>query len=311
VRKHVRVHRFRTVAAWILVLPLAAWASVRLGGWERGHPLVALMAFTPYVAPLALLATLVCALLRRRAPAVLALVTALVLSALLVPRATGSAEGVSGVPLVVATVNLRYGDVPPAALVDLVRAERVDVLALQELTPAALEAIERSQLVDELRHVVAEPRPAAAGTALLARKPLAARPAPRGTFAQAAAALRVDGVDVRIVSVHAAPPVDGDGARRWAADLRALPDAGDNQILAGDFNATLDHAAFRELLDRGYADTAARVGAGLVPTWRGGRAPWLTLDHVLVPSRQVVVGGVEVHRVPGSDHRAVVARIML
>ena len=38
-----------TATVWLLVLPGAAWAVVRAGGWERG-PLVQLFAFTPYVA---------------------------------------------------------------------------------------------------------------------------------------------------------------------------------------------------------------------------------------------------------------------
>ena len=48
---------------------------------------------------------------------------------------------------------------------------------------------------------------------------------------------------------------------RWRGDLRALPPAtpdGPLRILAGDFNATLDHAELRRLLDTGYEDAAAR-----------------------------------------------------
>jgi len=33
------------------------------------------------------------------------------------------------------------------------------------------------------------------------------------------------------------------------------------------FNATLDHAQFRRLLRRSYADAAIQAGNGLSPTW--------------------------------------------
>ena len=69
-------------------------------------------------------------------------------------------------------------------------------------------------------------------------------------------------------------------------DLRALPPAtpdGRLRILAGDFNATLDHAELRRILDTGYQDAAAQVGAGLHGTWPRDRAfpPPVTIDHVL------------------------------
>jgi endonuclease/exonuclease/phosphatase family metal-dependent hydrolase len=82
------------------------------------------------------------------------------------------------------------------------------------------------------------------------------------------------------------------------------------RILAGDFNASLDHAAMRRLLDRGYKDAAAQVGAGLIPTWPSNKRipPIITIDHVLVDHR-VGVKAVSVHDVPGTDHRAVFAEL--
>jgi hypothetical protein len=38
------------------------------------------------------------------------------------------------------------------------------------------------------------------------------------------------------------------------------------RILLGDFNAKLDNAALRGLIDSGYRDAADAVGAGLRPT---------------------------------------------
>ena len=76
----------------------------------------------------------------------------------------------------------------------------------------------------------------------------------------------------------------------------ATPD-GPLRILAGDFNATLDHALLRRLLATGYVDAADRAGEGLVGTWGpydGDRIPPVVIDHVLV-DRRIGVRGVSVH----------------
>jgi endonuclease/exonuclease/phosphatase (EEP) superfamily protein YafD len=94
----------------------------------------------------------------------------------------------------------------------------------------------------------------------------------------------------------------------------ADPAADPPRVLAGDFNATADHAYFRDLLRLGHVDAASQLGKGLVPTW----APWgtrggpglLTIDHVLVDPRCPVLAA-SVHRVPGSDHHAVYAEFRL
>ncbi|SCF23294.1 hypothetical protein [Micromonospora marina] len=51
-RAGTRGGRPATVACWLAVAPVAAWAPVRLTGQQRG-PLVPAIAFTPYVAAVA------------------------------------------------------------------------------------------------------------------------------------------------------------------------------------------------------------------------------------------------------------------
>ena len=81
------------------------------------------------------------------------------------------------------------------------------------------------------------------------------------------------------------------------------------RVLAGDFNATLDHDALRGLIARGYVDAADATGSGLKPTWPvGKRPPGITIDHVLV-DRRIAVRSYGVHEVRGSDHRAIVAEL--
>ncbi len=88
-----------------------------------------------------------------------------------------------------------------------------------------------------------------------------------------------------VASVHPPAPVNGERVAAIRHDLRELPapEAGVVRIVAGDFNATLDNAELRRLLDRGYEDAAAELGAGLEPTWPVGgrrRLP-VTIDHPL------------------------------
>jgi endonuclease/exonuclease/phosphatase (EEP) superfamily protein YafD len=82
-------------------------------------------------------------------------------------------------------------------------------------------------------------------------------------------------------------------------------------VLAGDFNATLDHAPLRDVLRLGYADAAREVGNSLTPTWGPlGKRAVITIDHVLVDRRCAVLAS-SVHAIPGTDHRAVYAEIRL
>lgn len=83
------------------------------------------------------------------------------------------------------------------------------------------------------------------------------------------------------------------------------------RIVAGDFNATHDHAVFRRVLRLGYADAALEAGDALTPTWGpAGKVAVITIDHVLVDRRCAVLAS-SVHAVPGSDHRAVYAEVRL
>ncbi len=121
---------------------------------------------------------------------------------------------------------------------------------------------------------------------------------------------------VRVESAHPAAPYALDQIDAWRNDLAAQPAAtpdGPLSILAGDFNATLDHAPLRALLDTGYADAAAAVGAGLTGTWGpydGDLIPPVVIDHVLV-DRRIAVRDVVVHPLPDSDHRMVLADLRL
>jgi endonuclease/exonuclease/phosphatase (EEP) superfamily protein YafD len=309
----------RRIVAWLLVAVCAAWAAVRLLGLERGFPLVPLVAFTPFAAVAAVVVVALAALLRQRAAALVAAVLAATLVVSLAPRALGGPSEPDGAPgprLRVLSANMRFDAGSAEALVALVRRTRADVLSVQELTPELARALDDAGLAELLPERVLDPWERSAGIGLYTRIPVEPGSAPgRRRNPVAIGSIRLEGgPPVDLVAVHVTPPFRNlVGA--WRGDLRSLPGAtpdGPVRILAGDFNATLDHAELRRLLDTGYEDAADEVGAGLRPTWpRTWRFPHpITIDHVLADAR-CGVRSFSVHAIPGTDHRAVFAELVL
>ncbi|GAA3179720.1 hypothetical protein GCM10010531_37210 [Blastococcus jejuensis] len=313
----------RARAAAVAPLPWVVLAVLRNAGAERGFPLVPAMSFAPQAAATSAVPLAAALALRSRAGAVLAAAAgvALALPVLTVrrPRPAGD-QPLQGERIRIATVSLRLGLVRAEPVLDLVRRHRVDVLSVQELTPAAEKRLVTAGLDELLPHGHVVPaRPgsvASASGAVWSRRPVEGRGVVPGSFEQPSVRLTRDGgPHVEIVAVHAMPPaVSPAQVRAWTADLAALPDPDPDvlRVLAGDFNATLDHAALRAVLARGYEDAARAAGRAWAWTWRPLRAPFprLGLDHVLVDPR-IQVAGVQVVPVGGSDHRAVVADLLI
>jgi endonuclease/exonuclease/phosphatase (EEP) superfamily protein YafD len=309
----------RVAFAWLLVALCGGWVVLRLFGLERGFPLVPLVAFTPFAAAGAVAVAVVVALMRQRGAAVVATVLAVALVGMVAPRALGGPsepEGAPGPSLRVLSVNMNLGTGSPEQLVALARRTRADVLSVQELTPRLARELETAGIGELMPEQVLEPGVGAAGIGLYSRVPLGLRPA-GGERRNPLVVARV-GVEgapaVEVAAVHPPPPTRI-RISAWRRDLRALPPAtpdGPLRILAGDFNATLDHAELRRLLDTGYEDAAAEVGAGLKGTWPHGRRfpPPVAIDHVLADAR-CGVRAFSVHAVAGADHRAVLAELVL
>jgi endonuclease/exonuclease/phosphatase (EEP) superfamily protein YafD len=116
------------------------------------------------------------------------------------------------------------------------------------------------------------------------------------------------------LAVHPEAPMGPVRTAWWHADLAHIERwcaESPGPIVAGDFNATADNAAFRAVL-RHCRSAADGTGQGLagtfpanVPTWCG-----IQIDHVLVPP-DATTTRFAVLPVEGSDHRAVLAEIGL
>jgi len=270
----------------------------------------------------------------------LAIPAAILLAWQLPPRGPGGRRaaaarppgpGPTAVTVRVLTLNARGGWADPAALLSRIREHQVDVLAVQELTREMVGRLDQAGLASALPYSHVDPRPDSPGVGLWARWPLAALPPVPGMEAAAprAGAEPVPGHPVVLTAVHPAAP-QLSRALLWQRDLtRLLPLAGtgEPQIVMGDFNATRDHQAFRDLLDAGFVDCAdvARHRPWPGFTWPASwdvysdRArqrfpdwpalPLMRLDHVLVTPAGTTVRQARPIRVPGTDHLAVLAVI--
>jgi endonuclease/exonuclease/phosphatase family metal-dependent hydrolase len=210
------------------------------------------------------------------------------------------------------TVNLFFGRADTAQVVRLVRERRIDVLALEELSPGAVAGLERAGLRRELPFALNRARPGAEGTGLWSRLPLTDVAVLQMRFHSVAADLDLGDRVLRVRAVHPVPPIPVRSWRRDMALLRAqlASDRRVQTVVLGDLNSSVHHREFRRLLDRRWRDAAEVEGAGLVRTWtpRRGAPAVLDLDHVLV-DRGMTVHGFQTVAIRGGDHRAVIAAV--
>lgn len=301
-----------------LLLPVLAFLGVavlRVLGIDGNLVTVPALALTPYIAAVGALLFLIAFILRRRLIALAVLLMAVSMGVLLLPRVNSNDQpDVHGVHVRVLTANLNDGKVDPATIVKLVRDNKVDIVTLPELSRAELSGLQEPDVFADLPYRVLDPGVAGSGdgSGILSRFPL------RQTILVEALELSMPSAvvdipgrdDIEIVAAHVQSALHG-SADVWRRDLGRMPPAQPARVrvIAGDFNASFDHAAFRGLLDRGYVDAAEQTGNGLVPTWAGWGPP-LTIDHVLVDHR-CAVREYRVLDLPGSDHNAVLADLQL
>lgn len=306
----------------LVIVGMGVLTVVRVVGLDRSFPLVPFMTVYPYVVVVTGVSAVIALGLGARWPALVAGVLVLVGLVVLAPRvlpSSGPDPAPEGPTVTLAAANLRVGQADPAALAAMLEQLDVDLLVTTELTGPAIDGLAAAGLDDRFPHQVLRPSARTSGGGIYSRWPLERGPDnPRGGFgATPSARIDVPGAPpVDLLGVHPLPPTNRAWTISWRADLRTLPGPVEDRVrlLAGDFNATLDHSAFREVLGRGYLDAAATRGQGWRPTFSGfpfgDPVPPVTLDHVVVDQR-VAVEDVVVRDIDGSDHRMIVARLRL
>jgi endonuclease/exonuclease/phosphatase (EEP) superfamily protein YafD len=310
-----------------MALPFVAAVAVLvlpdlLFGLDRFTPLAQLVALRPYLlVALPVLALVLLVLARRVRGAVLAaagvVVVLLVAAGMVAPRTVATPVSAGGRTLTVAAFNTYSGGADVAEVAALIRDEHPDLVSLVEAGAAFRSKL--APLVEPLGYhlvtAVGEPEGDLGGVTAVVADHLGdvrsstwvATPFPR-------VELEGGGLgDVRFVAFHTLAPRRGDVPQwrsdvslvsQWCADPRPA-------IVAGDFNATLDHSVFRSAMT-GCGDAAAQRGQGLTPTWPTWLPGWLgpQIDHVLATD-PIVAETFEVREIAGSDHRAVLARLRI
>ena len=125
------------------------------------------------------------------------------------------------------------------------------------------------------------------------------------------------GAGPTIIAVHAVAPIP-QYLDDWRDDLRVLSTlCTGNVIMAGDFNATLDHfASLAGSVDTDFGmctSAATAAGSGAVGTWPTMLPSFLgaPIDHVMATDGWRITGArvIESHDKAGSDHRPVLAQL--
>jgi len=280
-------------------------------GLDRWHPFTALAALRPHaVAGTAVVAGLLSGSRRTRPAAAAVGAVAALGAAGLVARVVRRPSGATEPTLTVLVANVWAGRADAGALAALIAREQPDLVSLPE---SGIEF--RDKLVPMLdgyrSWVSTEPgKPDGWSVTLLAAERMGelevgSGPELRRQYLWARGGLLGDRT---FYAVHPQAPMASRHARTWGRDMvsigrwtAALP----APIVAGDLNATLDHAPLRACLT-GVKDAAEGTGQGLTGTYHAGIPRWagIRIDHVLVP-REFRTTRFAILDLPGSDHRAV------
>lgn len=299
---------------WCALLTGITGVALYLGGWQR-RELILLASGATYLMLGALAALLLFLLARGWRSAVAA---AVVLTGVLwtqVPLFVPDGRAAAGAGLTVLQSNLLFGAADTDAVVAAVRKERVDVLTLNELTPSAVDRLSASGLDALLPFRYAEPAYGGGGTGIYNRFPLTETVDYDGFVLHNIAATLIHPAfgPLRVYAFHPIPPTADHAV--WAKEMAAvdgiLRESSVPAVVGADFNATGDHAAFRRLVSGDFAAAAEQAGAGHLLTYPADKSwgPLIGIDHILVSGGSA--DHVSTVTVPGTDHRAVLARLRL
>ena len=315
----------RLKARFLISLLLGVLAGTVLApelfGLAEVRPFAQLVAFRPLASAGLLCIAIVIALLRRRWwPTALALgLVASVTLGVVAPRAIAGPQPKPGQPLTVLSFNVFKGRADTTALAETIRVAKPDVVVLAEAGERFRRLLQERIADLGYRSWINDPSDQANvyGIVVLAASKLGAVTAEPLALNTTYRWMRLTGGTLGsadLVAVHVAAPV-GKSLQRWAAELGMLqrwctPGHGAT-ILVGDINATLDQAPLRSAI-ADCADASADRGQGLVATWPSSWPRWfgVQIDHVFTaggprPAR------VDILDLPGSDHRALLAQVLI
>ncbi|MEU8483855.1 endonuclease/exonuclease/phosphatase family protein [Streptomyces sp. NPDC048641] len=305
------------MAAWTAGLLLAGVSAVmgcRIADVDGVTPVPQLLAFLPWLLAPTGAALLLTALARRRIGMVWGVAVLGVLAWYIEPYGKDLKDSeASGLPVAEVRVlasNVQFGR-GTESLVGAVRRERPALVFVEECDYGCQDTLRRELPPAGFPYRQAVKAGGSQGSVILSRYPLKATAGVPGTMGMPGAVAEVKGHAVRLQLAHPMPPLPRQ-VGLWRSELGRLRDfaaAGRSQptILAGDFNATQDHAAFRRILDAGLHDSTRLAGNSRTPSWPS-RAPaplGAQIDHVLV-SEEFSAHSARFVQLADTDHRALV-----
>jgi endonuclease/exonuclease/phosphatase (EEP) superfamily protein YafD len=275
-----------TACRWLAllsVLPVLVLSVFRAIPADWPVLAVQLLSFTPWLAVLAALATILAVVGRSRwlqlSAGALLLCQIFWLFPFDAARPAAAASDGAMVELTAMNINSEFGQADAARIVQLVKDNGVGLLTVQEHSQALEDRLSAAGLDSLLPHRISDPTDDGAGSAVYSSYALEqVGILPDTPFRMPTVRLTArDGgtaAVLEVTNVHALPPVDI-RVDQWRSDLAAvgrLAERPGNRLLIGDFNATYDHAEFRALLSEGrngpgLVDVGTASGSRLTPTW--------------------------------------------
>ena len=335
-----RVHCYLDGLLWVVTFGVIAVMVLRMtpNGLDGKRYIPLVVAFVPWMAVLSAVILLISLMNRRRILAVvsvLCLLTQLVWHAgFLYPRVSLSSAARTAVASATASVDDRYarlmtlntrnGQADAAQIVQTVREQHVEVLALQELNSSMISRLNEAGIRELLPYsVVANTSSSDNGgvNGLWSAAPMSERTGdliPIEASSIPAASIDFDGTVIRFGSVHPFSPRPSNQGLwdRGLGSISQLREDDHTFVLMGDFNATWDHASFRYLLGGRFVDAGENAGEWFHMTYPANKKLFgvipipaaVEIDHI-VHDRGVVVGDLDAVTIAGSDHKALLGTL--
>lgn len=333
-RKPAR-HGCLSALLWLVMLVVAGVMALRClpADLSNGRVVPELASFVPLLV-VPILACLVLAALWRRRVLLVACVAALAVMGwwhrgYLIPGERVSDEARAAVAASasaddsaarIMTLNTKNGGASAEEVVELVRAQNVEILCLQEINDDFVAALREAGLEELLPYYVISDGASAVSNGgrngiwtLAPMENVSGNLLPIETSSMPAGTVTVGDRAIRVVSVHPNSPVRGaqDLWDRGLSVIGSLAGYDHAYLIMGDFNSTWDHARFRELLGSSFVDAGETAGEGFHMTYPSDGLPSLIeIDHIVYARNSgIVVSDLETVEVGGTDHRALLGTL--
>ncbi|MGW5866173.1 endonuclease/exonuclease/phosphatase family protein [Streptomyces sp. NPDC055239] len=313
----------RRPAAWLAALLLAGVSAIlgfRIADSDGVTPVPQILAFLPFLLAPAIVALLLAALARWRVGLVWGVIVLGGVAWFLEPYGkTDDPKGPAVAEIRVMASNVQFGQATHG-LLKAVRKEKPDLLFVPECDYTCSDTLRDELPRADYPYRTASEAGGAEGSVIVSKLPLKKASGLAGTLGMPGAVADLeDGQQVRIQLAHPMPPLPKQ-LGTWRTELAEIRDyaakgkrANRSTIIAGDFNATQDHAAFRDILDTGGVRDAARLaGSARTPSWPADlMSPLGTqIDHVLA-TPDFSARDARFLEIGDTDHRALVVDLTL